>query len=242
MPTLDTLDFNKHLKVLAYGDSGTGKTCFAAGFPGPIKYFDFDGKISSAASHYRGNNELLKEIDYVNLQSSTNIIYVDPIVEFFKETAKLDKLKGDLPFKTLVLDSLTTFSGAMLRHIVLTNLGFSRPESKQGVSACRQDYGVLKKVFSQVIPGLLALPCNVVMLGHIKIEKDESSGEILRQTYMDGSFAVELPIYFEEVYRTYVESGKYYAQTQADKRFKCRTQRGLPAKIELNYREIIKER
>lgn len=103
-----------------------------------------------------------------------------------------------------------------------------------------QDYGILKREFARLVPGLLALPCNVVMLGHIQIQKDEVSGEIVRLPALDGSFAAELPIYFEEVYRTYVENGKYLAQTTADYKYKCRTQRGLPKSIPLAYKSIVK--
>jgi hypothetical protein len=62
---------------------------------------------------------------------------------------------------------------------------------------------------------------------------------------LTGKLAAELPIYFEEVYMAYVEGEgdkrKYMAQTQTDRKFNCRTQRGLAPVIELDYKNLIKE-
>ena len=52
---LKTVDL---IKILVYGEPGSGKTCFAAGFPGPILFLDFDNKVSSAARYYAGQERL----------------------------------------------------------------------------------------------------------------------------------------------------------------------------------------
>lgn len=234
---LSDVDVSSNLKVLAYGESGTGKTCFAAGFPTPMLILDFDGKANSAASFYRGHENRLAEIEVKKL---TGIHSAIP--EFMEIAKELDEMQktGDFKYKTLVVDSLTTFSSAVLRHIVKSNPGIKRMMSKQGAQPGMQDYGILKREFARMIPGLLSLDMNVVMLGHVAVTKDESTGEIVRGVNMDGSFAADLPIYFEEVYRTYVKEEKHYAQTQADFKFKCRTQRGLPKEIELSYERLVK--
>ena len=46
-----------HLKILLYGQAGSGKTCFAAGFPTPMLYLDFDNKVDSAALFYKEDKE-----------------------------------------------------------------------------------------------------------------------------------------------------------------------------------------
>lgn len=241
---LSEMNPDKKITALIYGEAGAGKSVAAATFPGPILWFDWDRKISSVASHFRGN-DLLKNIQV--WQPSPGIEH-DSMPEFFEETQKLDDLVasgGKLP-ETIVLDTLTTFSNAMLRHIVRTNPNFKRPEAKQkGASTCQQDYGILKKVFVQMFSGILTLPCNIILLGHIKTEKDDSTGEILRQTNMDGSFAKELPSLMEEVYRIHVKDGKRLIQTVADNRYFARTQRKVPNDCDITnglYEEIIKQR
>lgn len=229
-----------NLKVLAFGNSGSGKTCLAAGFPGPILYLDFDGKVDSAALFYRADRERLERIDVRQLSQSLTgspIVALEKIIS--SELIPQEKT-GAMEFKTLVLDSLTTFSAQVLKHIVDSNPGIKRVITKQGQQPGMQDYGILKREFAKLIPNLLALPCNVVMLGHISTEKDETTGEIIRGPLMDGSFAKELPIYFKEVWRTYVDDkGAHLAQTRSDARYSCRSQiHGLPNPMKLAYTEI----
>jgi AAA domain len=235
------------IKCLVYGEAGSGKTCFAAGWPLPIAYFDFDNKLSSAARFYDTDKERLKQIEVFNLSPQ---FATDPILEFTKKVEEMTKWQksGEYPYKTLVIDSITTFSSAVLSFIVKSNPGINRVRTHQGVQPGMQDFGILKREFQRLIPGLLTLDMNIVMLGHVATEKDELTGELVRSVLMDGSFAAQLPIYFEEVYRSYAgdKDGKpaYFAQTRPDGKFsKIRSQiPGLPAIIPLKYDELISER
>ena len=221
-------------KLLLLGDPGEGKTVFACSFPGPILLLDFDGKADSAASFYKGNDALLNSIEVRDLSPS---LLTDPMIELNKiiDTELIPQQKsGKLEYKTIILDSLTTFSKAVLNHIVSSNPGIKRTSSKQGLQPGLQDYGILKREFSKLIPGLLSLECNVIMTGHYVINKDDISGEIARLPSMDGAFAQQLPVYFKEVWRLYTDKGKRMAQTQSDYKYKCRSQlRGLPEKFDL---------
>ena len=246
MPALSEIKTESNAKILAFGNSGSGKTVFAAGFPTPILHLDFDGKVDSAAEFYRrkGDTKRLEQIDVRELQQQLMMNpKVNPIATLNQiiQTELIPQMKS-LPFKTLVLDSITTFSSLTLKHIMMTNPGIKRNPSAQGDQPHLQDYGILKREFAKLIPGLLSLPCNVVMLGHISTEKDEMTGELVRGPLMDGSFAKELPIYFKEVWRTFVDDkGNYLAQTKADHRFACRSQiHGLPNPLPLAYSELEK--
>ena len=120
---LSEINVTDNMKVLIYGNSGTGKTCAAASFPTPILYLDFDGKVDSAASFYSHDPERLKQIEVRDLSSRME---EDPIEELLKiidkELIPQQKTKK-MEYKTLVVDSLTTFSSAVLNHIVRTNPG-----------------------------------------------------------------------------------------------------------------------
>lgn len=239
---LSQIKVEDNLKILLYGNSGSGKSCFAASLPYPILYLDFDGKVDSAALYHRADKERLENIDVrVLAQNFTQ----SPIVELEKiivnELIPQEK-SGKMHFKTLILDSITTFSAATLKYVVDSNPGIKRVVTKQGQQPGMQDFGILKREFAKLIPNLLALPCNVAMLAHIATEKDDVSGEIVRGPAMDGSFARDLPIYFKEVWRSYVDDkGQHFAQTRSDARFSCRSQiPGLPAVVPLSYSEILK--
>jgi Neuraminidase (sialidase) len=242
MPSLAEIKTEGALKILLYGLSGSGKTVFASSLPTPILFLDFDGKVDSAAMFHRNDPERLKSIDVRVL--AQNLVQ-SPIAELEKiissELIPAQKT-GKLQFKTLVLDSITTFSSQTLKYIVDSNPGIKRVLTKQGQQPGMQDFGILKREFGRLIPGLITMPCNVIMLGHISTEKDDVTGEIIRGPSMDGSFAKDLPIYFKEVWRSYVDDkGKHWAQTKSDARYSCRSQiTGISNPMPLEYFELSK--
>lgn len=242
MPSLLDMKQDTKKKILVVGPPGTGKTCFAASFPCPILYLDFDLKIDSAAAFYAGDEERLKGIEVRQL--GKRLDGKDPIEEFLQIAKDLgEQQKSDkMQYQTLVIDSMTTFSSAVLEHIVRTNPGIKRVSSRQGVQPGMPDYGILKREFEKLIPGILSLDMNIVMTAHIKIDRSDLTGEIIRSPLMDGSFGHVLPVYFKEVWRTFMKDGKPYAQTQSDIYHSfCRSQiPKLPNPVELKYENLIK--
>lgn len=234
------------LKILIQGDSGVGKTCLASTFPGPALMLDFDIKVDSASAYLRSKG-MTSQLDQIEVEqfpmSLSAVSPIDKLLQVINEKLIPQQKSGQMTAKTLVLDSITTFSSATLAHIVKTNPGIKRNETRQGQQPGLQDYGILRREFQRLIPGLLSLPCNVIMLAHLAVEKDEATGQIFRHAMMDGSFAKELPIYFKEVWRMYVKEGRRMVQTQADAMFNCRSQLpGLPAHLDVTegYSSIAK--
>lgn len=240
MPKLTELKRAQYIKVLLFGESGTGKTCGASTFPGPIFYADFDNKVESVASFIR-DDEKLSEITYEKYppvdQKGTS---------YEKWDKKLDGIKrafiaGERPFETIVLDSLTTLSDELMKYLMRTNPGIKRTMTKGVQIPALQDYGINRLYFKHMLMEFLAMPCNLVVTAHIDITKDETTGQILRHPMMAGKLANELNIFFPEVYRTFVKDGKYMAQTQADRQYNCRSQLNkLPKEIEFSY-DLLKK-
>lgn len=241
MPSLSKMENSKYIKVLLCGSPGTGKTCFAASLPLPILFLDFDGKVNSAGRWFEEDKERLDLIDVRPLNKSLG--KADPIEEMntiIKNELVPQQESGEMKYKTLVIDSVTNFSAAVLAHIVRTNPGIKRVSSTQGVQPGMQDYGILKREFAKLIPGILSLDMNIVMCAHVKTDRSDFTGEIIRSPMMDGSFGQELPIFFEEVWRTFMKDGKPMAQTKSDNYFNfCRSQiPKLPNPVLLDYKKI----
>lgn len=241
---LSELETSEFKKLLVVGPPGVGKTCFAVGFPTPMVVLDFDDKIDSAAAWYANDPERLKQIEVKSY--GKRLDGTDPIVDlnkFITDELIPQQRAGVMKYKTLVIDSATTFSAAVLAHIVRTNPGIKRVASAQGVQPGMPDFGILKREFEKLVPGLLSLPLNVVMTAHVKTDRSDLTGEIIRSPIMDGSFATTLPIYFKEVWRAFMKDGKPYAQTKSDAYYDfCRSQiPRVPNPIELKYENLIKK-
>lgn len=228
--------------VLVYGDSGAGKTVFSAGFPGPLFIADFDGKISSAAAFYRGTPQLA-QIDYEAYSAPGSW---QPFVKKMNEIAKIPADK--FPYKTIVIDSITTFAASMMDEVMKQNPGSQRSKMMDTQVPNLKDYQIAISHCKDIIRKILAMKdrCNVVMTAHIQKDKDETTGEILFQPLIWGKdLPAWLPMVFEEVYRAYAEKKDkdttHWAQTRGEKKYIARTQiPKLPSPVKLSYEEIKK--
>lgn len=85
------------------GKPGTRKTCGAASFPGPIYFFDFDGRMAPVKKMFPNRSD---------------VFYDTYLPKEFKSANEMwDKLMNGLlkeRYKTVVLDSLTTFADGVL--------------------------------------------------------------------------------------------------------------------------------
>ena len=243
MAKLSELQSNDFVKILLYGHSGTGKTCAASTFPVPMFYADFDGKVTSAARFQEKDPDRVKQIEYEDFRYSSGSKSGNSYAKFLVYLKRLEELAGEgkFPFKTINIDSLTTMSDAMIPYLL-----HRHPEIKRSIANVpgQQDWGMILAEMKDVVKRVLALPCNVVFIGHIKDVKDEITGAVEYKVALAGQAADALPILLEEVYRTYVEQDQdgvthYLAQTRASSKYKVRTQiPGMPPVIKLSYGTI----
>ncbi len=245
---LSEVQKNSNIKLLLIGQSGAGKTIGACTFPGKIKIFDFDGKVTSAAQFYSKDKEKLDSIDFSayskmpvkgDLKSGRKprmTAFLSDVQELFD----FQNSKKQLPFDTLIVDSISTLADSLLEdYREVSQTAVKRPNKDQNSMS---DYGLLATHFKQIMCGILALECNVIFIGHSSLVKDESSGVITNEIMFPGQMASKLGIYFEEVYFAKINAkGEHVWQTKADSKTSfCRTQRQLPSEILANYTEIVK--
>jgi len=187
------------LKVLLVGDAGTKKTILSSSFPDP-HFVDLDGGMLSV----RG-----KDITYVTIGEKET---TDPD---FLAILKSPKYAGHSMFlkaqyliehwantltanQTLVIDSLTFYSEAALNHVAALE------KNKDA----RQNYMGAQNLIRATFEKLKSLPCNVVVTAHrVLVEESEGIMSYLPKT-AGKSFALMLPSYFDEVWRTSVKTKK----------------------------------
>ena len=235
---LNELQTEDNVKLLLLGESGMGKTVLACGFPTPIKIYDFDNKVSSAAKFYSNDAARLSSIE---VEQYAGLPVKDRMNKFLADVKSIENLQHSgkpLPFKTLVVDSLTTLTNAILEdYKKVSQLGIKR--ALADVNAM-QDYQLLQIHLTQLITGLLSLKCNVIFIGHTQLEKDEATGAMKNNILMPGQLAFKLPIYFEEVYLAKINAkGERVLQTQSDSKTSLRSQRKLAPEIPATYAAIM---
>lgn len=241
---------NPKRTFLLYGDSGTGKTCFASSFPGPLRVFDFDGKITSAASFHKGKDFLSEiEVSQYPLEAPSGqkrpfLKFIDDLNEFAKEQAEKQT------YKTVLVDSFTTLLDQISHEEMKQRSSKSGRDSMLGVEVPNlKDYQIMNSFTKHLVQKILSINVqNIVFTAHIMQDKDETTGTILYTLQATPKISAWIPKLFQEVYRFHAksEAGKidHFIQTRADRKFVARSEiPKLPTNLKItnsDYKEIEK--
>jgi len=123
-------------------------------------------------------------------------------VKFEKDLLQLRK---DCKYKTVVVDSTTTMTDlAMERALML-----DPKRSPTGGPIWNVHYQMVRNLVEGKLRQIVSLPANVIVLSHIDIKRDESTGAIIDiGPLLTGQLSEKVPGYFDEV---------YYATTRREK-------------------------
>jgi len=170
-------------KAMVVGSYGTGKSIFAASCPTPGFVFDFDEGIIS----YRG-----KDFDYEQYSRDWK-----GWVKFEKDLLNLIKDAEGGKYRTVIVDSTSTMTDlAMERALVL-----DPKRSATGGPVWNVHYMMVRHMMEGKLRQIVGLPCNVIVISHIDIARDEDTGAIVDITpLLTGQLREKIPGLFQEVY------------------------------------------
>ena len=170
-------------KILLTGDFGTGKSVFASTCPTPGFVFDFDDTMQI----YRG-----KDFDYVTFpQSSAGWVTFEKTVR----EVKADVLAGK--YVTVVVDSTSNMTDTSMERA----LQLDPKRSVTGGPIWNVHYAMVKNLMEGKLRQIRDFPCNIVLIVHLHIQRDEETGAIIGiDPLLTGQLSEMVPGKFGEVY------------------------------------------
>jgi hypothetical protein len=218
------------LKVMSVGESGTGKSIFASSFPTPGFIFDFGDEIVS----YRG-----KDFDYEQYDLSAQ-----GWGKFERDLVEVKKRVDQGKYQTVIVDNISAMTDVCMERA----LQLDPKRSPTGGPLWGVHYSMVKNLMEGRLRQLINLQCNLVMIAHLEVIKDEEGAVVGVEPSMTGKLSADIPGYFSEVYyhTTRREGGdtKWLIQTVPIGRNHGRSrlsgkERLLPDFVENDYAEVM---
>lgn len=176
--------------ILVYGDYGTGKSTLLSTCRLPLYVFSFDpgGTKLPALQKLRDEGLAILDTDYENENAKKPTVFK----AFDKTLTEMKNAKAFENIGTVAIDSLTTFSDAVMNFIL-------DRDHRAGTVPQIQDYYVLQSLLGQVVRELCNLPCDFILTGHISTDKDEVTGRMITSLLVPGKNSQKIPVLFDEV-------------------------------------------
>jgi len=209
MPTMENVDPSIAF-VMMKGEPGTRKSTSALSYPRPQYWFSWDRKMNGLMIPMRNWGINPREIQY------------DDYEDWDKPRMKLEQLQTNCPFKTIIVDSVTSSADSTLRQTMKMKRGVKRSSGSAagklvgGIAVNEmEDYNAESSALSEMIALLKDIHAyhkiNVILIAHvIQTEYKSPIGDthISRTIVTAGKrIAAKIPAYCSEVYHFNIEKG-----------------------------------
>jgi len=203
MPTLERLDY-ENMMYLFKGEPGTRKSTSALSFPLPQYWVNWDQKIESIG------------IPMLNWKIDRSKVHYDDYNNWNSVKTKLEKLQMNCPFKTVIIDSLTSGADAINSETLATKVGGGQGKTVAGIPVNSiEDFNAedsaLKKMLALLTNIRKAHKVNIIIIAHIiqkEMKSSDGSTHMSRILLTAGKgIAQKIPAYCAEVYHFNIKSG-----------------------------------
>ena len=184
----------KKLKVLVYGESGTGKTMFALSFPGKVAVIDTEG----GTELYGGRGDV-QDFDVIRTKSYEEVMSAIDFIE----------ADGGKTYQTLVVDPITVV------YQVLQEAAAKNSKTRDGGIDMR-GWGVIKTRMNRLYVRLTNLPVHVVVTSRLKESYEQSGSDLVRAGVKPDS-EKSTPYLFDIVLRMEKAGRAYRAVVEKDR-------------------------
>lgn len=236
-------DSQNSFNLLLTGEMGTGKTHIISTARRPIHIDSFDPGGTKLAPITQGIKEGWILVD-------SRFEKEDPMKPsvaklWISEMERRDKLQYFNNIGTYVIDSFSSWTNALMgRQLLGANLAGQAPRYTH-------DYMPVKTQQYNFIRRIMRFPCDFILTGHLKADKDEASSKIIMRLLAIGDASVTLPTLFDEVWvaltkesPTEANKTKYTILTAPKSYYLARTRIGsmkFDQEEKPNIRELLKK-
>lgn len=232
--------------ILLIAPTGSGKTIAAASFAkaGPIKFFDFDGRMNPVKKVYPD-----ADIDYDTYGPNNLNRFCD----------EFDNLLTRCPWKTIVIDSITSLSISIIMYQLRVKGMDPKAKMKMtkgGIVTTTWDEINGETVqLSSILDTAKVLPCNIIFTAHpvkkttiVEGEKPIISMETVAYGPKIGSI---IPSYFNEVHSLEVRrapndkmKAPRLVYTDGKEMYGCKSALPIPSQLDItekSYYDVLME-
>ncbi len=221
-------------RALIYGPMGTGKTNLSKTCRRPILIHSFDPGGTKTV------RDEIKE-GWIIADTRFEVEVNDNPSAFVAWDKEYDRLKQGGIFGqigTYILDSATTWSSAAM-NVTLKKAG------RAGGTPQQNDYLPTMVMLEAAIKDMAGLPCDVILIAHEDVDKDEGSGRMMIGPAFIGKLKQRIPILFDEIYcATAKETSSgvsYTLLTRSTGLYRARTRLGKGGIFETYEEQDIKK-
>jgi AAA domain-containing protein len=208
MPNLSSIDYS-NLYCLFKGEPGTRKSTCALSFPKPIYWFDWDQKSDALG------------IPASKWKVADKDVTFDFYDNWDKAKVKLEMFQVTCPYKTIVIDSITSMADSTVRQTMKWKGGSGGGKMIGTIPVGGFDeYNAESSAISELIALTKDIKTfkkvNIILIAHV-IQKEQK--DAAGQTHMarilvtaGKSIAQKIPAYCSEVYHFNIKTGVIVGQ------------------------------
>jgi len=191
MPSAKDVNVNTEwLKIMSVGESGEGKSIFASSFPTPGFVFDFGEEIIS----YQGLDFDYEQYEISAMGWGKFEVDLGKMRKCLRENVKIDGAPGR--YQTIVVDNLSAMTDVCMEKAMMLD----GKRSPTGGPLWNVHYGMVKNLMEGRLRQLINLECNLVLIGHLTVLKDDEGAVVGVEPSLTGQLSADVPAYFHEVY------------------------------------------
>lgn len=255
MPNTKDLKLGGRFMGLFIGENGSGKTIAEASWyeAGPIKIFDFDGRM--------------KPIKLMYPQADIEFVTVGPmkvpsmgIIDYKQFCQQFEDLQDDCPWATVCVDSFTSLSATSITYQLSDSIAENKRAAVGRLTATGfrlpgfDEYNSETTSITQILDVAKILPCNIIFTAHplVKTKSSTKKGEPATEIRTIASYGSKIagfaPGYFDEVYWFKTEPSmnagappERYVYTQGTPDFFAKTALPLIGRIDITNKRLFRE-